>query len=367
MDMYDSLYDQLQVLEQHKMTKKERLQAMKRPLLAWYGQHARTLPWREDPSPYRVWISEIMLQQTRVEAVKPYFKRFMETLPQIKDLAEVPEETLLKLWEGLGYYNRAKNLKKTAQIVMEEHHGNLPGSFEELLKLPGIGSYTAGAISSIAYGLAVPAVDGNVLRVISRISASYDDILKQSVKKQMEQDIKEVIPKDQAGDYNQALIEIGALVCIPNGQPKCTECPLLSLCLGKKYDLLHEIPVKTKKKARKLEDKTVFLIEYQGCCAIRKRPDSGLLASLYELPNVNGHLAVNEVAKSLNIAEELIESIESLPNSKHIFSHVEWNMIGYRIKLMKKASDFDLFVSKQQLNDKYALPNAFQTYMMEIN
>lgn len=362
-------YEQLQVLEksEQELEKEERLKLIKRPLLAWYQQHARVLPWREDPSPYRVWISEIMLQQTRVEAVKPYFKRFMDNLPEIQALASVSEETLLKLWEGLGYYNRAKNLKKTAQIVMADHGGELPESYDDLLLLPGIGSYTAGAIASIAFGIPVPAVDGNVLRVLSRVLASFDDILKQSVKKKMEQDLYQVIPADRAGDYNQALIEIGAIVCVPNGAPKCEICPLYSLCLGRKHGFLDEIPVKSKKKARKIEEKTVFLIEYENGIALNKRPDTGLLASLYEFPNVEGHLMVDDIAEKLKLPLDILESIQQLPESKHIFSHVEWHMKGYRIKVREKWSEFDFFVSKQELKEKYALPNAFHTYMMEIN
>ena len=286
------LYDRLQILEQsgQELDREQRLKAMERPLLAWYETHARVLPWREQPEPYRVWISEIMLQQTRVEAVKPYFARFMEALPTVRDLAEVPEENLLKLWEGLGYYNRARNLQKAARVIQEQYGGVIPSSYEELLKLPGIGSYTAGAIASIAYGIPVPAVDGNVLRVISRVLASSEDILKQSVKKQMEESLKAVMPADRASAYNQGLIEIGAIICVPNGQPKCGECPLASICLGRKQGLLDSIPYKTPKKPRKIENRTILLIESDGAYMIRKRPEQGLLASLYEFPSLDGHL-----------------------------------------------------------------------------
>ena len=197
------------------------LLAIPKPLLKWYDNNRRILPWREDPAPYRVWVSEIMLQQTRVEAVKPYFQRFMDTLPDIAALAEAPEEILLKLWEGLGYYNRVRNLQKAAIQIVEDYGGRMPDSYEELLKLKGIGSYTAGAVSSIAYGRPNPAVDGNVLRVISRIRKDERCISEDKVKKSVEKDLWEVIPKDRPGDFNQAMMEIGACVCIPNGAPHC--------------------------------------------------------------------------------------------------------------------------------------------------
>lgn len=376
MDMYKDaqeiskqLYGGLKVLEREdqEMGREERLKSMAGPLMAWYETSARILPWRDDPKPYRVWISEIMLQQTRVEAVKPYFERFMNALPQVKDLAEVPEEQLLKLWEGLGYYNRARNLKKAAQIMMERHGGNVPSSYETLLELPGIGSYTAGAVASIAYQIPAPAVDGNVLRVISRVLADREDITKQSVKKRMEQDIKAVMPKDRPGDFNQALIEIGAIVCVPNGAPKCGECPLESVCLAKRRGLTAEIPYKAPKKARKKEERTILILECDGKIAIHKRPDQGLLASLYEFPNLEGHIKIEELSKKLEISDEQIEHIEVLPVSKHIFSHVEWNMIGYRMVIKQKGRLPYLFAEKRDLREKYPLPNAFAAYMKQIN
>ncbi len=267
-------YEGLQILEHESqpLPPMERLKAINGPLLSWYKGHARMLPWRERPEPYRVWISEIMLQQTRVEAVKPYFARFMEAFPDVKALAEADDERLLKVWEGLGYYNRARNLKKAAGIMAESYGGQLPPSYEELMKLPGIGSYTAGAIASIAYGIRVPAVDGNVLRVISRILASREDILKASVKKKTEKDLMETMPEDRAGEFNQGLMEIGAMVCVPNGQPRCGQCPFSSLCLARKHGLLDSIPYKAQKKPRRVEERTVLLLEYDHEIAIEKRP-----------------------------------------------------------------------------------------------
>ena len=359
-----TLYDQLQVLEREEspLTVRQRLQAMNRPLLAWYGEHARILPWREDPQPYRVWISEIMLQQTRVEAVKPYFERFMRELPTVNRLAAVPEDRLMKLWEGLGYYNRAKNLKRAAGIIVEEYGGVMPSDFDELLKLPGIGSYTAGAIASIAYGAAVPAVDGNVLRVLSRILASREDILKQSTKRWMESELRETMPKDGAGSFNQGLIEIGAIVCVPNGQPKCGECPLSSLCLARREGTIGEIPVKTPPKKRRIEDRTVCILEYQDRVGLRRRPDTGLLASLYELPNAEGHLKKEELGKAFGLDSARMISVEPLPEAKHIFSHIEWRMIGYRIRLRDGIPPGYLDVEKEQLKTGYPLPNAFGRY-----
>ena len=229
---------------------KENLEQIVQPLLRWFDQNARILPWRDQPTPYRVWVSEIMLQQTRVEAVKPFYQRFMEALPDIQTLANCEEEELLKLWEGLGYYNRVRNMQIAARTVIEEYGGKLPDDYLELQQLKGIGSYTAGAISSIAYGKVAPAVDGNVLRVISRVTLSREDILKQSVKRGIEQAIVEIMPADRPGAFNQALMELGAMVCVPNGEPHCESCPLKELCLARKMGAMDEIPVKKEVKAR---------------------------------------------------------------------------------------------------------------------
>lgn len=365
----ENLYKRLQVLEPEgkPFSRQERLKAMVDPLLSWYGEHARILPWRDNPTAYQVWISEIMLQQTRVEAVKPYFYRFVEALPDVRALADVEEQRLLKLWEGLGYYNRARNLKKAAELVVKDYGGELPASFEELVKLPGIGSYTAGAIASIAYGIPVPAVDGNVLRVITRVLADREDILKQSVKQRIEETLKTVIPEGKASEFNQGLIEIGAIVCVPNGQPRCKECPLESVCLGKRMGLLDVIPYKAPKKPRKVEERTVLLIESGQQIAIQKRPDHGLLASLYEFPNYEGVWKKEDVAACLEKIlgqQELrghIRNIEEAGESKHIFSHVEWHMTGYRISMENIPSAY-ISVEKQEIFEKYPLPNAFCAY-----
>lgn len=367
-EIMENYYQKLQVLESDEkpLATLERLRAMNGPLLAWYRENARVLPWRSKPTPYRVWISEIMLQQTRVEAVKPYFERFMEELPDVADLADANEEKLLKLWEGLGYYSRARNLQKAAKVIMEDHGGQIPDEYEKLLGLPGIGSYTAGAIASIAYGKPAPAVDGNVLRVLSRILASREDILKQSVKRQFEDNLRKTMPKETCSSFNQGLIEIGAMVCIPNGQPKCRECPLYSVCLAGKRGLTAEIPYRSPKKPRRIEERTILLIESGDQIAIQKRPAKGLLASLYEFPGFDGRLSEEEIRRLvLQGSHESIRHVEWAGDAKHIFSHVEWHMTGYLVEVDKIPTQY-LAVEREELQGKYPLPAAFSKYIQFI-
>lgn len=369
MEKRENLYASLQVLEPAGkiFTKEERIAAMEGPLLAWYDKNARDLPWRRDPEPYRVWISEIMLQQTRVEAVKPYFERFMKELPDVDSLANVKEERLFKLWEGLGYYSRAKNLKKAAVEIEEKYGGKIPADYKILLSLPGIGSYTAGAIASFAFQIPVPAVDGNVLRVVSRLTASREDILKQSVKKKMEKLLTLKMSKDRPGDFNQALIELGALVCIPGGEPRCSTCPLKSLCLAAREGLTGEIPVRTPKKARRIEKKTVFLIEHGKEVAVRKRPDQGLLAGLYEYPNVDGWLSGDEAKEWLAEQGACAEEILLLKPVTHVYSHVEWRMRAYAVKIEGNYPENMLFVDEERMNQDITLPSAFEKVRQEKN
>ena len=218
------------------------------PLVEWYRENKRILPWRDQDNAYYTWVSEIMLQQTRVEAVKPYFERFITELPDVRALALCPEKKLMKLWEGLGYYNRVRNMQEAARTVTVEYGGVLPADHQKLLSLKGIGSYTAGAIASIAYHIPVPAVDGNVLRVISRITESREDIMKQSVRKKIEEELLAIMPGDCPGDFNQALMELGAVICVPNGSPKCGECPAAFCCKAYRHGTVEELPVKAKKK-----------------------------------------------------------------------------------------------------------------------
>ena len=336
------------------------------PVVAWYRKHRRDLPWREHPDAYRVWVSEIMLQQTRVEAVKPYYERFLEAFPDAAALAEAEEDKLLKMWEGLGYYNRVRNMQKAAQQVMTEHNGRFPQSYDEILKLSGIGHYTAGAISSFAYGIAKPAVDGNVLRVVSRLLASDADIMKASTRAQMERLIEEVIPIDAAADFNQGLIEIGAIVCVPNGEPKCEICPVAHLCKAKAQNIQMELPVKTKAKARRIEKRTVLIFRDNETVAIRKRPVKGLLAGLYELPNVEGHLTRKEVIEYGKEIGLTPIRVKKLASAKHIFSHVEWHMIGYEVlvdELEKNCSEKMIFAGREEIDRKYSIPSAFEAYI----
>ena len=265
------------------------------PLTDWYRQNKRILPWRDQNNAYYTWVSEIMLQQTRVEAVKPYFQRFIGELPDVQALAECPEEKLMKLWEGLGYYNRVRNMQTAARTVVCEYEGVLPASYEELLSLKGIGNYTAGAIASIAYQIPVPAVDGNVLRVISRITEDRQDIMKQSVRRQIEENLLGIMPEETPGDFNQALMELGAVVCVPNGPARCEACPVSEYCLAYRHGTVEELPVKAPKKERILQNRTVLVIQDGEKTAIQKRPEKGLLAGLYELPNLLGHLTREEV------------------------------------------------------------------------
>ncbi len=342
----------------------ELMKKITEPIIKWYQENKRELPWRKGKNPYHIWISEIMLQQTRIEAVMGYYERFLKSLPTMQDLAKVDEEKLLKLWEGLGYYNRARNLKKAAQIVQEKYQGSMPKSYQELLELPGIGEYTAGAIASIAYDEKVPAVDGNVLRVISRVVASKKDVLEGKTKKKFTEKLQKIMPK-QAGDFNEGLMELGERICLPNGKPNCEECPLQEFCLAKKENLTDSIPVRKIKTKRRKEQKTVFLLEYKGKIAIRKRESKGLLANLYEFPNVDEKLtkkAISDVLKKWNLEAS---NIEEIGIHHHIFSHVEWEMIGYKIAVETMNEEF-IWVKKEELLEEYAIPGAFGKFREKI-
>lgn len=363
------------------------LKELMTPLLEWFTAHARVLPWRELPTPYRVWVSEIMLQQTRVEAVKPYFERFTSALPDVFALAACPEDELLKLWEGLGYYNRVRNLQKAAVQVVEEYGGVIPSEYDELLKLKGIGHYTAGAVASIAYGRYVPAVDGNVLRILTRVTADDTDIMKQSFRTAVERALLAMMQElkipdglkrrlrdgNIPGALNQALMELGATVCVPNGAPFCGECPWENFCLAKKEGRIGELPVKSKAKARKIEARTVLILRDGDKVAIRKRPDRGLLAGLYELPNVEGRLSQEEV---LGLVKEMgLEPvrIQRLSSAKHIFSHIEWHMDGYAVLLeggLPQKGEHQqpfIFVEAEDAKERYAIPSAFAAYAGYMN
>lgn len=340
------------------------------PLLKWYDANKREMIWRDHPDPYYIWISEIMLQQTRIEAAKSYFIRFTEQLPNIESLANVREDRLMKLWEGLGYYNRARNLKKTAEILVERYDGKLPDDYDLLLSLPGIGPYTAGAIASIAYGVKAPAVDGNVLRVVMRYLKCDEDISKMSIRREVENMLLNVMP-ERSGDFNQAIMELGEVVCIPNGVPLCKECPLYDDCQARICSCQEEYPKKAEKKPRRIEQLTIIVYEYEDMIGIAKRADRGLLAGLYEFPSFEEKMTVKRVKELLNDLGMAVPSVTSLGMSKHIFSHVEWHMKGFHVNLedmedLERIPGDVLFVTKEELKNEYTLPVAFHYYLNQI-
>lgn len=338
------------------------------PLLAWYPSHARTLPWRTEPTPYHVWVSEIMLQQTRVEAVKPFYARFMQALPDVSALAECDIDRLLKLWEGLGYYNRVRNMQIAAQTVMRDYGGVIPADYEELLKLKGIGHYTAAAISSIAYNRPAAAVDGNVLRILMRAAEDDSDIAKQSVKTRVEQALLPVVPDGRAGMFTQALMELGATVCVPNGEPLCGQCPWQSLCLAHAHGTTGQLPVKAKPKARRLEKKTVLIIRDGDRVLLQKRPEEGLLAGMYEFPYLEGFISEKKVLEFVKGQGLSPIRIQKLPDAKHIFSHVEWQMSGYAVLVEEPDAERGfLFVEPAASEEKYAIPAAYARYSRYMN
>lgn len=338
-------------------------------VIEWYRKNKRALPWRDTKDAYRIWVSEIMLQQTRVEAVKPYYDRFLKELPDVKALSQAEEDKLLKLWEGLGYYNRVRNMQKAAKQIMIDYHGEFPDTYEEICSLTGIGSYTAGAVSSFAYNLPQPAVDGNVLRVIARITGDSRDIMKQSTRKSVEEMLKAVIPAHSPGDFNQGLIELGALVCVPNGEPKCEECPAFMYCEARKQGRTLELPVRQKAKKRKTEKRTIFVFKDHDKIAISRRSGRGLLAGLYELPGMEGHLSPDEVTAYCKGIGLMPVQIRRLGEAKHIFSHVEWHMTGYEVlvdELEKTNKKEYLFVRPEEIKETYPIPSAFESYMRGI-
>ena len=337
------------------------------PLLQWYHTHARELPWRGAPTPYAVWVSEIMLQQTRVEAVRGYFARFLAALPTISDLAEAREETLLKLWEGLGYYSRARNLQKAARILVESYGGQLPASFAELCKLPGIGEYTAGAIASIAFGEPVPAIDGNALRVWSRLLAEEQDITKAACKRECFRQFQEVIPPDQPGDFNQAIMDLGATVCTPHGQPHCGSCPVSAFCTAYALGIAASLPVKPEKKPRRIENRTVFLLWKEDRIALRQRENQGLLAGLWEFPQVEGHLSPKAAKQQIAQWGYAAGVLQRAPAHTHIFSHVEWHMWAYSAQITGGDPQVDFqWASKQEFHHQFPLPSAFQPWAANL-
>ncbi len=310
-----------------------------------------------------MWLSEIMLQQTRVEAVKGYYERFLERLPDIAALAAAEENELLKLWEGLGYYSRVRNLQKAAKMIVEEYHGIFPKNYEEIRKLPGIGAYTAGAICSICFEMPTAAVDGNVLRVVSRLCASSEPITEERVKKDWAKRLEEIYPQGRCGDFTQALMELGATVCLPNGQPLCEQCPVAELCLARKNGAQQEYPVKTVKKPRRTEKRTVFVLHREDKLAVCKRPEKGLLAGLWQLPDVAGELSDREALQQAEAWNLRPTGIEKLVRREHIFTHVKWELTGCYLTCAG-AGDF-FWVTEEQLEKEIGLPTAYRQFLKD--
>ncbi len=332
------------------------------PLLAWFDKNKRGLPWRRDAEPYHVWVSEIMLQQTRIEAVIRYYERFMRELPDVKSLSRVDDDRLLKLWEGLGYYSRARNLKKAAQTIMRDFGGVFPKRYADILTLPGVGEYTAGAIASICFNEKVPAVDGNVLRVASRVLGSRENVLLADTKKKVAALLGENMP-DRAGAFNEALMELGETVCLPNGEPDCKACPVRQSCTAYKENLTAEIPVRVKQTKRRQEKKTVLLITApNGKTAIEKRGGSGLLSGMYQLPNAEGYLTEAEIRMWLQQRGLRAEGVAYIKNAKHVFTHIDWLMQGWRVTAEEPGGGF-VWASEEELREVYALPTAFQKFL----
>ena len=339
------------------------LSALPGLLLPWYEQNKRDLPWRADRDPYHIWLSEIMLQQTRVEAVKGYYARFLDALPTIEALARCDDELLHKLWEGLGYYSRVRNLKKAAYAILNKHGGLFPTRYEEVLALPGIGDYTAGAVCSIAFHQKTPAVDGNVLRVLSRLRDDPSPIDLPQTKKEVRALLEAIYPEN-AGDFTQALMELGATLCGPNWKPRCQDCPCREICLGYKRGTADILPVKSPKKEKRQEDRTVFIFRCDGKYALQKRPDRGLLAGLWQFPNISGHFDTQALLSQAEAMGLHILSIHKVIERKHIFTHIIWNMKGVYLDVAEPAGDFR-WMTEEEINSQAALPTAFRLFWEE--
>ena len=332
-------------------------------LLPWYRENRRSLPWRETRDPYRIWLSEIMLQQTRVEAVRGYYARFLEALPDIAALSECDDDTLYKLWEGLGYYSRVRNLKKAARVIQETHGGLFPRSYDAVLALPGIGEYTAGAVCSIAFDQPTPAVDGNVLRVCCRLTDDPSPIDLPATKKKIRAALAEIYPGD-AGDFTQALMELGATLCGPNRAPDCGVCPCRDFCLGYRHATAQSLPVKTPRKEKRQEDRTVFIMRCDNRYALEKRPQKGLLAGLWQYPNVSGRLTTEQAVATVASWGLKPRDILRESEKKHIFTHIQWNMKGIYLEVSEATGNFHWFTT-QEIQNEAALPTAFRQFREE--
>jgi len=329
-------------------------------LLPWYAENKRDLPWREDRDPYHIWVSEIMLQQTRVEAVKGYYARFLNVLPTMESLANADDEVLHKLWEGLGYYTRVRNLKKAAQTIVETY-GAFPSDYKAIRELSGIGDYTAGAICSIAFDMPTPAVDGNVLRVISRLTDDATPIDNIAYRKQVQAELAKIYPKE-AGTFTQAIMELGATVCGPNRKPDCENCPCRGFCLGAKRGTAESLPVKKPKARRRVEECTVFILNCDGRYAIEKRPSTGLLSNLWQFPNVPGKLDVDAAIEAVEKMGLKPKEFYLQVERKHIFTHREWDMFGMYLSVAE-TDEVRNWLTLDEIRASAALPTAFRQFL----
>lgn len=337
------------------------------PLIEWFIQNRREMPWRSDPTPYHVLVSEIMLQQTQVDTVRPYYAAFIREFPDFAALASCSDDRLMKRWEGLGYYTRARSLKKTAAAVVSAYGGTLPDDYDTLLKLPGIGAYTAGAVMSIAFRKPYPVVDGNVLRVWTRLTADPADISEEKTKKAIAEALSGILRESGCDPslFNQGLMELGALVCRKNGQPGCEVCPLNRVCLAYAEGRVADFPVKAPKKPKRIEEMTVFILRYRDDVMILKRPPGGLLSGLYAFPTVSGFLDEAAAAAYLEAAGAAWSSVKRLPDARHIFTHVVWEMRAFLVELSLPFSGEKtalLRASREELKEKYALPGAMKKW-----
>ena len=338
-----------------------RLSQTVQPLLVWFQAHARTLPWRADREPYHVWLSEIMLQQTRVEAVRGYYARFLAAAPDVFALAALPEAQLLKLWEGLGYYNRARKAQACAQEVAARG-GVWPNTVEGLLALPGIGPYTAGALASICFARPAAAVAGNVLRVCARVLDDATPIDSAAHKAALTAALSACYPAGHCGDFTQALMELGATVCGPNRAPQCEVCPIAALCLARAHGTAAALPVKAPKRAKRAEDYTVFCLRCGDRLAVERRPEHGLLAGLWELPNTPGLLderQAGEYASGQGLGDVRLRSAR---DGRHIFTHIVWTMRCYTLECSAMPPRYH-WATPDELREEISLPTAFRQFV----
>ena len=305
-------------------------------LLAWYDQHARTLPWRGIHDPYRTWVSETMLQQTRVETVMGYYARFLERFPTVADLAAAPEDDVLKMWEGLGYYSRDRNLHTGAKQVMAEFGGKIPADVEQLRKISGIGPYTAGAIASIAFDQPVPAVDGNVIRIVSRLRGIRENVGIPSVRRALEGEAASLVPQLRPGDFNQALMDLGSAICTP-GTPSCEKCPLRDECDAYAAGDAEDLPVLPRKNPPKVIDYAVCLI-FSGDRVLMRQRTEAMLKGLWVFPMAEGKYTLRQVPAAVKKLTKLAaKDVQSAGEAKHVFTHQIWQMQLYTMTVPEDA------------------------------